>query len=116
MEHVACEDHAERQRPDEHERSERRILVAATAPQHRHAEREHQRCAQSAEQRGEAESIRNDEPGEGGGPDRVRVEREPAQHDPRPDQACGGGQEQHLPDAALDEGVVKRSEHVGSLR
>jgi hypothetical protein len=72
------------------------------------------RCATAATglERREAEPVRDDEAREGGRPDRVGVEREPAKDDPRADQARRAGEEQDLPEAALDEGVVKRSEHV----
>ena len=44
----------------------------------------------------------DDEPGKGRGPDRVRVERQPPQHDPRPEHAREHGQQQDLDDPALD--------------
>ena len=58
----------------------------------------------------EAEAVGEDQPGEGGGADRVREEGEAAQHDPGPEQAGGDGQDQDLEQAALDEGELERVE------
>ena len=59
-----------------------------------------------------AEAVREHEPREGRGADGVREEREPAQDDPRSEQACRDGEEEGLERSALDEGVVEGAEHA----
>ena len=76
MEDVAREDHAERERADEHERGEARVLVATAPREPRDREGEDARRAECAEERREAEAVRDDEPGERRRRDRVAVEGE----------------------------------------
>src|SRR5207253_8326059 len=60
---------------------------------------------------GPAEPVREHEPRERCRPDRVREEGEPAQDDPRPEEAGRHREQQGLERAALDEAVVEGLEH-----
>ncbi len=92
----------------------RRPVAGAFAP----AERPDPKCDEQsgprgAERGGEPEPVREDQPGKGRGADRVGVERQPAQDDPRPDQPSADREQQDLPDTALEErkgeGVEQRA-------
>jgi hypothetical protein len=110
---VAGEDHADRQCGDEDERGERVVAVArplATREQ-RDGDGDQRRGRTGAEDGGEAEAFGEHEPGEGRRADRVGVEGQPAQNDPRPDETPGRGEDQHLDDPVLDEGQLERLEH-----
>ena len=101
---VAGQDHADRQRRHE-QQPDRGVGVDPARPLD---PLEHAAEADRARQRGElrrhAPRPGDDEPGERRGADRVRVERQPPQHDPRAEDAGDDRQQQHLDDAALDVG------------
>jgi hypothetical protein len=108
VKYVACENHAQRQRPGKCERSQA-VGAAAPSPGKRpEYQREDQRSAESADWSGKAESVRKHEAGKRRGPDRVRIEGEAAQDDPGPEQARPDRQQKHLEEAALDERELER--------
>ncbi len=115
VEHVARQHHAARERRDESERREAVVARARAARETLHAEREDERRGERAEWRGEAEAVGQHEAREGRGADRVRVEREPAHHDPRAEQAGRRREQQHLEHAALHEHEVEGLEHGVNL-
>ena len=95
MEDVARENDPEGESPDEDERRHAVVARAATvAGEPADAEREGKRMAANPIERGrEREAVGEDEPREGGGRGGVGVEREPAQDDPRSEQAGAGREE-----------------------
>ena len=97
-------------RPGGHEH-ERGQAVVAVAPAGQPSRRGSDRGADGAERRREAEPVGEHEPGEGRGADRVGVEGQPAQDDPRADEPPGDAEDPHLDDALLNEGQVERLEH-----
>ena len=115
VEDVAREDHAEREHPDEDHGDLGSPIVGASAGEQGDKQGERGRRAKRAEGGGEAKPFREDEPGEGGCPNRVGVKGEAAQDDPGPDQPRADGEQEHLGQAALDEGQVERLEHVPSI-
>jgi len=112
VEDVAREDDPEREGADEHQR---RQAVVAAAPRRREpldAQGEERGCRKCPERGREAQAVGEHEARERRGCHRVRVEREPAHHDPGAEEAGSDGQQEHLEHAPLDEGVVKRREHL----
>jgi len=111
VEDVGGEDHPAREAGHEDERGRRPVLVAAPPHRDRHAAREQRGRAERTERRGEAQAVREHESGKRGRPDRVRVERQAAQHDPGPEQAAGQREEEHLDEPALHERERERLQH-----
>ena len=114
---VAGEDHADGQRRDEDECGQRVVAVARALAAGEQADGQgHQGGGRAGAEDGrEAEPVGQDEPREGGGADRVGVEGQPAQDDPRADEPAGHGEDQHLDDPVLHEGQLKRLEHRRQL-
>ena len=111
---VAGEDHADRQRGDEQQPDRGVRVDPARALQ----ALEHAAEADRAHQRGQlgrdAPRSGDDQPREGRGADRVRVERQPPQHDPGPEHAGDHRQQQDLDDPALDVGRREVKHRRGS--
>ena len=87
------------------------MLVAPRRHHRRDAGGEQRRGPERAERRREAEAVGDDETGERRRPDRVRVEGEAAEHDPRPQQAAGQREQEDLHQPALHEGERERLQH-----
>ena len=101
---VAGEHHADRERGHE-QQADRGVGVDPARALHAF---QHAGEADGADERGELCGnppwARHDQPRERRGADRVRVERQPPQHDPRPEHAGEHGEQQDLDDPALDVG------------
>jgi hypothetical protein len=111
VEDVAREDHSEREGADQHERGEAVVAAAASTREPLDAECEHEGSGEGAQRRRERKAVGEDEAREGGGRNGVRVEGETAQDDPGADEPGPDREEEHLPEPALDEGLVERGAH-----
>jgi Fur family ferric uptake transcriptional regulator len=112
VEDVAREDDTERERADEDERGQRVVALLPPRGEPLDAEGEGGRSAERAERRREADTRGEHQTWEGGSRDPVGVEGEPTQHDPRPEHARAGGQQDELERPPLDERIVERGQHV----
>src|SRR5262249_46573921 len=100
------------ERPDENEGGARVVRGATAAAEPFDGGGEGDRRPERAERSREAETRSEHEAGKGRGRNPVRVEREPAQDDPRAENAGGQREAGELERAALHEGVVEWAEHA----
>ena len=110
-EDVAGQDHPRGEAADENEGRQAVVPLALARREPADGGREQERRAERAEWSREPQPIGEHEPGEGGGPDGVGEEGQPAQDDPGPDQTRPYGEDQHLDEAALGERQLERLEH-----
>ena len=107
-EHVACEDHPQRQHAGERERS-RDVRAEAVAPSERGDHQRERACGRERAQRGgKAQAVGEHQSRERGGADGVGVKGQAPQHDPAAEHAGARGEQQHLRQAALDVGQLER--------